>query len=75
MEGRLTGLLPRTGELSPDSVRAALHLNPHKTFPKDDIVVPRPPALCQGCGHRDMYAALNEVAAEYENSRVFSDIG
>ena len=75
VEGRLTGLLPRTGELSPDSVRAALHLNPHKTFPKDDIVVPRPPALCQGCGHRDMYAALNEVAAEYENSRVFSDIG
>ena len=45
------------------------------TFPKDDLVVPRPPALCQGCGHRDMYAALNEVAAEYENSRVFSDIG
>ena len=75
VEGRLTGLLPRTGELTPDSVRAALHLSPHKTFPKDDIVVPRPPALCQGCGHRDMYAALNEVAAEYENSRVFSDIG
>ena len=75
VEGRLTGLLPRTGELTPDSVRAALHLNPHKTFPKDDLVVPRPPALCQGCGHRDMYAALNEVAAEYENSRVFSDIG
>lgn len=75
VEGRLTGLLPRTGELSPDSVRAALHLSPHKTFPKDDIVVPRPPALCQGCGHRDVYAALNEVAAEYENSRVFSDIG
>lgn len=75
VEGRLTGLLPRTGELTPDSVRAALHLAPHHTFPKDDIVVPRPPALCQGCGHRDMYAALNEVAAEYENSRVFSDIG
>ena len=75
VEGRLTGLLPRSGELTPDSVRAALHLSPHKTFPKDEIVMPRPPALCQGCGHRDMYAALNEVAAEYDNSRVFSDIG
>ena len=75
VDGRLTGALPRTGELSPDCVRAAVRLAPHKTFPKDDIVVPRPPALCQGCGHRDMYAALNEVAAEYEHSRVFSDIG
>ncbi len=75
VDGRLTGVLPRTGELTPDSVRAAVRLAPHKTFPKDDIVVPRPPALCQGCGHRDMYAALNEVAAEYEHSRVFSDIG
>ena len=75
VDGRLNGILPRAGELSPDCVRAAVRLAPHKTFPKDDIVVPRPPALCQGCGHRDMYAALNEVAAEYENSRVFSDIG
>ena len=39
------------------------------------IVVPRPPALCQGCGHRDMYTALTEVAGEYENAKVFSDIG
>lgn len=75
VDGRLNGILPRTGELSPDSVRAAIRLAPHQTFPKDDIVVPRPPALCQGCGHRDMYAALNEVAAEYEHSKVFSDIG
>ena len=75
VDGRLNGILPRAGELSPDCVRAAVRLAPHKTFPKDDIVVPRPPALCQGCGHRDMYDALNEAAAEYENSREFSDIG
>ena len=35
----------------------------------------RPPQLCQGCGHRDVYAALNEVLKEYENPRVFGDIG
>ncbi len=36
---------------------------------------PRPPALCQGCGHRDVYAALNEVLLNYPNARVFGDIG
>lgn len=75
VEGRLTGLLPRSGELSPDCVRAAFGLAPLPTRKADELVVPRPPALCQGCGHRDMYTALNEVAAEYKNSRVFSDIG
>lgn len=39
------------------------------------IVAPRPPALCQGCGHRSVYEALNLVIAEYENARVFGDIG
>ena len=50
-------------------------LEPLKAHEADDLVVSRPPALCQGCGHRDMYKALNEVAAEYEKSRIFSDIG
>ncbi len=38
-------------------------------------VVGRPPALCQGCGHRDVYTALNEVVKEYPDARVFADIG
>ena len=37
--------------------------------------MPRPPALCQGCGHRDVYDALNKVAAEYPGARIFGDIG
>ena len=73
--GRLTGALPRMGELSPDCVRAALGLPALPTNEPDTIVVGRPPALCQGCGHRDMYAALNEVAREYPNPRIFGDIG
>lgn len=75
VKGRLTGDLPRMGELNPDSVRRALGMEPLPVREKETIVVSRPPALCQGCGHRDMYAALNEVAREYENSRVFGDIG
>lgn len=73
--GRLTGDLPRTGELTPDNVGKALGKEPHTPFAPIDNVVGRPPALCQGCGHRDVYAALNEVAAEYEGARIFGDIG
>ncbi len=73
--GRLTGDVPRTGELTPDNIRQAIGVEPAQVFEPSPLVVPRPPALCQGCGHRDMYSALNEVAAEYENTRVFSDIG
>ena len=75
IKGRLTGALPRMGELSPDSVRLALGMEALPTREKETIVVGRPPALCQGCGHRDMYAALNEVAREYPNPRIFGDIG
>jgi len=38
-------------------------------------VVPRPPALCAGCGHRDVYDTLKEIINEYPDSKVFSDIG
>ena len=80
--GRLTGELPRTGELTPDCVAAAL-ANAGVTTPLSNreglgvslLVAARPPQLCQGCGHRDVYTALNEVLKEYENPRVFGDIG
>lgn len=76
VRGRLTGELPRTGELTPDSVRAALGLPPREAHSASEVVVPRPPALCQGCGHRDMYTALTEVIREeFPQGRVFSDIG
>ncbi|MBR4533228.1 MAG: indolepyruvate ferredoxin oxidoreductase [Bacteroidaceae bacterium] len=76
--GRLTGELPRTGELTPDCVAAALKADSaQEAAPSfnSQLVVPRPPALCQGCGHRDVYTALNEVLKEYDNPRVFGDIG
>ena len=78
VKGRLTGDLPRMGELTPDSVAQALSPDSAaNSSPKSipEIVVGRPPALCQGCGHRDMYAALNEIAAEHEGSKIFGDIG
>lgn len=81
--GKLSGDVVRDGELTPDEVAKALH----KIKGKDSQVVPvepeaipevvaaRPPALCQGCGHRDVYNALNQVLTEYENPKVFGDIG
>ncbi|MCQ2347179.1 MAG: thiamine pyrophosphate-dependent enzyme [Paludibacteraceae bacterium] len=75
IKGRLNGALPRMGELSPDCVRLALGLEALPTREADNLIVSRPPALCQGCGHRDMYAALNEVAREYKSPRIFGDIG
>lgn len=75
IKGRMSGELPRAGELTPDNVRAALGLPAAPVADACAHVVPRPPALCAGCGHRDVYEMLNEVAKEYENSKIFSDIG
>ena len=75
VEGRLTGKLPRTGELNPDNVAAALGITPGKGFAPATNLAARPPQLCPGCGHRDVYTALNKVAAEYSGARIFGDIG
>ena len=75
VKGRLTGDVNRTGELTPDTVKAAFGLACEKVYEKSQVVLPRPPALCQGCSHRDVYTALNDVIKEYPNAKVFSDIG
>ena len=73
IHGRLTGALPRMGELSPDCFISAQN---QESKAKSELVLPgRPPSMCQGCGHRDMYTALNEVAREYKEARIFGDIG
>ena len=75
VHGRLDGTLQRDGELTPDAVGVALGLEITEYYAKPEVVEQRPPALCQGCGHRDMYQALNEVLAEYPTAKVFGDIG
>ena len=82
IKGRLTGELPRTGELNPDLIKKALNLSENVEYSENSKyseilshVVARPPALCQGCGHRDVYTALNQVLLDYPNARLFGDIG
>ncbi|MCL1942871.1 MAG: thiamine pyrophosphate-dependent enzyme [Candidatus Azobacteroides sp.] len=75
VKGRLDGSLSRDGELTPDNVAKALGFPQEKTTEIPEVVKMRPPSLCQGCGHRDVYEALNEVVKEYGQAKVFSDIG
>ncbi len=75
VHGRLDGTLQRDGELTPDAVGEALGKRIESYYATPEVVEQRPPALCQGCGHRDMYEALNEVLAGYEGAKVFGDIG
>ncbi len=74
IRGRLTGDLPRMGELSPDCF-AQSEIRNQKLEINTMVLPGRPPSMCQGCGHRDMYTALNEVAREYNDARIFGDIG
>ena len=75
VSGRLTGRLPRTGELNPDNVAEAFGKKNEIAYEKALNLAARPPQLCQGCGHRDVYSALNEVLKDYPTARVFGDIG
>lgn len=81
--GKLSGDVVRDGELNPDLVADAVAavmpdakgLRRRTVNDASEIVAPRPPMLCQGCGHRDVYGALNEALESYESPKVFGDIG
>ncbi len=75
VKGRLTGDIPRTGELNPNIVAYALGLEELMDETIPDIVTGRPPQLCPGCGHIDLYEELNDIIPEIGDKRVFSDIG
>ncbi|MDA3894102.1 MAG: thiamine pyrophosphate-dependent enzyme [Salinivirgaceae bacterium] len=75
VSGRLDGTLPRIGELTPDSVAKALNLPTKYGWDIPEIIENRLPALCVGCGHHDVYKAMNIAIATYGDGRVFSDIG
>ncbi len=74
-KGRMDMVLPRTGELSPNLLAKALGVNTGEPRTVPEIVKIRPPALCMGCGHRDLFDAMNEAMREYPEHHVFGDIG
>ena len=86
--GKLSGHLPRTGELNPDFVRKALSLEERKSITSNPDIAKlttdlpgRPPQLCKGCPHADSYSSLNKAVsvlkekAGDDNVVIMSDIG
>ena len=76
IKGRISGELPRDGELNPGLLRKAMGMEARESSPAPEVIVPRPPALCPGCSHIDTYNAVNEAIKDvYGDGHVFSDIG
>ncbi len=76
VKGRMSGELPRDGELNPAIVRSALGFEAIPGGSVPEGIVPRPPALCAGCSHIDSMNAINAAIRDvYGDGHVFSDIG
>ena len=73
--GRLSGVLPRIGELNPRIIREAFKLTLPETPAAAELLRMRPPRLCDGCPHSNTYDALNEACKDFPGSKVFGDIG
>jgi indolepyruvate ferredoxin oxidoreductase alpha subunit len=79
IRGRLTGDVPRSGELTPDALRHSFGLPAREALRipgLDEVLVGRPPRLCEACPHDDAYVAINEaIAGMGDDIRVQGDIG
>ncbi len=76
IKGKIDGTLPRTGELTPESVGAALGLEAPEKRKTPGVEIPgRPPQLCKGCPHIDTYLAINAAIQGDSDAVVTSDIG
>jgi len=75
--GRLSGDVPRTGELTPRIVADTLGLAALSVRSPSSSPAPRPPALCPGCPHADTCRALTAALSTCRpgGRHVFSDIG
>ncbi len=73
--GKLTRHINRTGELNPDVVAKALGLKGIINVEVPAFVQPRPPQLCEGCGHIDTFNALAEIQKIIGDKQIFGDIG
>jgi len=76
IHGRLSGHLPRVGELTPQAVADALGLEGPPLPEPSSVPAPRPPALCPGCPHGDTCRMITTALGDRPaGGVVFSDIG
>jgi len=73
--GKLTHHLNRTGELNPNKVAKALGISTKIQDEIPSFVIARPPQLCEGCGHIDLFKVLNEITRKIGEKQIFGDIG
>lgn len=75
VRGKLNGDLPPVGELDPNAVGTAIGIYQERVPEIPGIVMPRPPQLCEGCGHSDLFRVIKELTPETGEKKVFGDIG
>ena len=73
--GRLSGDINRIGELNPDNIANALGFDVVVEDKLPEVVTGRPPELCIGCAHKDLFDAINQLSVEMGSQQVFGDIG
>ncbi len=75
VRGRLDGALPRAGELDPAVVARALGRSIAEGPAMPSVVVGRPPTLCHGCPHTNVFEFILDAVQAFPAVKVFSDIG
>jgi len=74
--GKMDGVVPPEGELTPENVRPALGLPAIQSLGIEKPALSgRPPQLCAGCPHGDSYQAVKEALAGFSDGLVTADIG
>lgn len=76
VKGRLDGTVNRVGELNPNIVRKAIFGTEEIIAEVPAIVAARPPKMCDGCGHVDVYTGIKEaIKDKHGDGHIFADIG
>ncbi len=75
IRGKRNDHIRMDGELSAQSVRAALGVEPLPSIEPMNDLPSRPPRLCEGCSHSDTFKAMLEAVDRHESHIMFSDIG
>jgi indolepyruvate ferredoxin oxidoreductase alpha subunit len=75
IHGRLDGTVPRTGELNTMIVSKALGYEWDVKNKVPEWLANRPPSMCAGCTHIEVFNELNAAMKPYGQGKVFSDIG
>jgi len=78
IRGKMSGDLPRSGELTPDLVKSAFGVPASRGLRLAGSapgLPARPPLLCEGCPHSDTFEIIREATRGYPDIRVMGDIG